>query len=296
MPAHRTCVRTVLAGLCALLLSVGTGEAQQPGRIFLWKIQSGAHVLFLAGSVHALSADVYPLAPGFERAFTASRALVEEIDMAEADPTRGPSLLAKGMYLDGRTFNQAVSPQTVERVRAKLQGTPLALELIQPMKPWMVMLMLEAVGLQSAGLEPALGLDKHFYDRARSGGKTVVGLESAASQIDRFDQLPDATQEQMLRSALEEMDAERENLRELVAAWKSGDAASMERLLLAAFASNPAAYTSLIVERNRNWMPRLDACLSRDEGCFAVVGAAHLVGPQGLLALLRERGYLVEQQ
>ena len=169
-------------------------------------------------------------------------------------------------------------------------------DLIQPMKPWMVMLMLEAVGLQSAGLEPALGLDKHFYDRARSSGKTVVGLESAASQIDRFDQLPEATQEQMLRSAIEEMDTERDNLRDLVSAWKAGDGAAMERLLLASFATNPAAYTSLIVERNRNWMPRLDACLMRDEGCFVVVGAAHVVGPQGLLTMLRQRGYTIEQQ
>ena len=69
--------------LGALLLSAAVGEAQQPGRTFLWKIQSGTHVLFLAGSVHALSADVYPLAPGFDRAFTASRSLVEEIDMSE---------------------------------------------------------------------------------------------------------------------------------------------------------------------------------------------------------------------
>ena len=170
------------------------------------------------------------------------------------------------------------------------------LDLIQPMKPWMVMLMLEAVGLQSAGLDPTLGLDKHFYDRASSTGRRVVGLETAASQIDRFDQLPIATQEQMLRSALEEMDTEKENLRGLVAAWKTGDAAALERLLLAAFGSNPAAYESLIVERNRNWMPRLDACLAHDESCFVVVGAAHLVGPQGLLVLLRQRGYRVEQQ
>jgi uncharacterized protein YbaP (TraB family) len=67
-------------------------------------------------------------------------------------------------------------------------------------------------------------------------------------------------------------------------------------MLLMSFTDNPAAYNSLITERNRNWMPQLDACLKRSTPCFVIVGAAHIVGPQGLLALLRQRGYQIEQQ
>jgi len=280
-----------------LALVLAAGAAAQTGRSFLWKVQSGTNVMYLAGSVHALTADAYPLNPAYRRAFEASSTLVEEIDLAEADPlTGGLGLLAKGMYKDGRTFNTVVSKETAALVAEKLKGTPLALELIQPMKPWMVMLMLEALGAQAAGLDPELGLDKHFYNLATGAGKQVIGLETVQYQIDRFDKMPDAMQEQLLRSELAEMETEKTSLRTLLTAWQTGDAAAIEKMLLTSFTDNPAAYSSLITERNRNWMPQLEACLKRSSPCLVIVGAAHIVGPQGLLALLRQRGYRIEQQ
>src|SRR5678815_1135567 len=117
-----------------LALVLATGAAAQTGRSFLWRVQSGANVMYLAGSVHALTADAYPLNPAYQRAFDASSALVEEIDLAEADPLSGGlGLLAKGMYQDGRTFSRVVSRETAALVAEKLKNTPLALELIQPM-------------------------------------------------------------------------------------------------------------------------------------------------------------------
>jgi uncharacterized protein YbaP (TraB family) len=289
-----------LARACAVplacLLAVAAA-AQTRGHSFLWKVQSGDKVMYLAGSVHALTADAYPLNPAYQRAFEASGVLVEEIDLAEADPLSGGlGLLAKGMYSDGRTFSTVVSRPTAALVAEKLKNTPLSLELIQPMKPWMVMLMLEALGAQAAGLDPELGLDKHFYNLAPSAGKQVIGLETAASQVDRFDKMPEPMQEQLLRSELAEMETEQTSLRALLTAWQAGDAAAIEKMLLASFNENPTAYESLITERNRNWMPQLEACLKRPQPCFVVVGAAHVVGPQGLLSMLRQRGYRIEQQ
>jgi uncharacterized protein YbaP (TraB family) len=289
------------AQICATVAIVGLltsgALAQTRGRSFLWRVQSGSNVMYLAGSVHALTPDAYPLNPAYERAFTASSALVEEIDLAEADPLSGGlGLLAKGMYQDGRTLDRTVSRETLALVQDKLKGTPLTLDAIQLMKPWMVMLMLEALGSQSAGLDPELGLDKHFYNLATNGGKQVIGLETAESQIDRFDKMPESMQEQMLKSELAEMDTEKTSLRSLLTAWQTGDAPAIEKMLLGSFSSNPTAYDSLITQRNRNWMPQLEACLKRTSPCFVVVGAAHIVGPQGLLAMLQQRGYRVEQQ
>jgi uncharacterized protein YbaP (TraB family) len=296
MPRRAFFTRFTTAFTVALVIASGAfGQTQ--GRSFLWKVQSGGNVMYLAGSVHALTADVYPLDPAYQRAFDASAALVEEINLAEADPLSGGlGLLAKGMYQDGRTFSNAVSRDTLAMVEQKLRDTPLAIDLIQPMKPWMVMLMLEALGAQAAGLDPQLGLDKHFYDMANEKGKQVIGLETAESQIDRFDQMPERMQEQMLRSELAEMETEQTSLRAILTAWKAGDAAAIEKMLLGSFSDNPTAYNSLITERNRNWKPQLEACLKRQSPCFVVVGDAHEVGPQGLLAMLRQRGYRIEQQ
>lgn len=284
--------------LCVVAIALsGTLAAQAPasGKSFLWKVESGSGVLYLAGSVHALNQSVYPLGAAFQRAFDASGALVEEIDLGNALAS-APLLLGKGMYQDGQTFDRAVSRETAALVATRLKDTPMAMELIRPMKPWMVNVMLTAMQLEQSGLDAGLGLDKHFFDRAAGTGKEIIALETAESQIDRMDRMPIAVQEQMLRGTLRGLDARGGALDTIIAAWTRGDVASLERTLLAEFAGLPAAYQSLLVERNRNWMPQMDACLARRSPCFVVVGAAHLVGPDGLIALLQRKGYRVEQQ
>jgi uncharacterized protein YbaP (TraB family) len=297
---HTRTARLVVVAVSALL-AAPTGAPGQTataaGKSFLWKVEAGPKVLYLAGSVHALSADVYPLAPAFERAFAASGTLVEEIDLAEAESlSSAPMLLSKGMYLDGRRFDAVVSKETSALVATRVQASGLPVDMIQAMKPWMVMLTITALEAQKAGLDASLGLDKHFFDRAKAAGKPIVGLETAESQIDRLDRMPNALQEQLLRSALKEIDTERDSLKTIVTAWRQGDTASIEKSLLSAFTEYPAVYKSLLVERNHNWIPQIDACLARSQPCLVVVGAAHLVGPDGLLTLLRRKGYRVEQQ
>jgi uncharacterized protein YbaP (TraB family) len=299
MPTRRT--RHVAFAAFAIAVTVWTAAtAQTPapsGKSFLWKVQSSSGVLYLAGSVHALNQKAYPLSPAFQRAFDASSTLVEEIDLAQADPlAMAMPALAKGMNQDGRTFDQIVSRDTARLVADRIKDVPMMAGMIQSMEPWMVNLLLSAVQLQQAGLDPQLGLDKHFYDKAKANGKTVIGLETAESQLDRLDRLPLSVQEQMLRSTLDDWDKGNSALETLVAVWKRGDAAALEKLLLADFTDYPAVYTSLIVERNRNWLPQLETCLGRPSPCFVVVGAAHIVGPDGLLAMLQRKGYRIEQQ
>ena len=91
------------------------------------------------------------------------------------------------MYVDGRRFDSMVSKETAALVAARLKESGLPVEMFQVMKPWMVMLTVAALEAQKAGLDPSLGLDKHFYDRAKAAGKTIVGLETTESQIDRLD-------------------------------------------------------------------------------------------------------------
>jgi len=96
-----------LPGIAVVLaaLTFGTTSAAQSaatGKSFLWKVQSGSKVLYLAGSVHALGADSYPLSAAYENAFKAAGTLVEEINLAEAEQmAAAPMLLAKGLYTDG---------------------------------------------------------------------------------------------------------------------------------------------------------------------------------------------------
>ena len=100
----------------------------------------------------------------------------------------------------------------------------------------------------------------------------------------------------MLADTLKALDTETSNVTTLTDAWKAGDAPTVERIVLSDLKTDPVMYQRLLVERNRNWIPKLEALFSRPGHAFVVVGAAHLVGPDGIVAMLRARGYTVEQQ
>lgn len=296
----RRVVISVLASVLTLSAVLSAQTVQQTAtKGLLWKVQSatGTSPVFIAGSVHALPADVYPLNPAFERAFDSTGTLVEEIDLGEMDALSGGAvMLTKGLFDDGRTFDRAVSKETLELVAARLNKMGVPVSTISLMKPWMVAMMLMAVNMQQAGFDPGLGLDRHFYGKATAAGKAVKGLETVESQVDRLDRMPPALQEQLLRSTINDIETGERELKTLVGAWRRGDASALERILLAGFKTYPEAYTSLVVERNRNWLGQIDACLMQRSSCFVVVGAAHLVGPDGLIVLLQRKGYRVEQQ
>ena len=81
----------------------------------------------------------------------------------------------------------------------------------------------------------------------------------------------------------------------LIESWRTGDAAAVERIVLKDLQQEPQLYQRLLVERNRNWLPKLEALFAQRTRAMVVVGAAHLVGPDGLVAMFRTRGYKVEQ-
>jgi hypothetical protein len=180
------------------------------------------------------------------------------------------------------------------RKRAEKSGVPLMA--LQRLKPWMVALTLSVPLLREAGFDSKLGIDQHFFDKAKAAGLERRGLETVAFQLDRFDGLSAALQEAMLLTVLNDLDTQVANVKDVARAWAAGDVAAIEKELLAAFRESPEIYERLLVERNRNWVPAVEACLEKNERCFVVVGAAHLVGPDSLVAMLEKRGHRIEQR
>ena len=81
----------------------------------------------------------------------------------------------------------------------------------------------------------------------------------------------------------------------MVKAWRRGDAEAVNRVLREEFRDFPSLGRRLIDVRNRNWVPKIESYLRSGKTYFVVVGAGHMGGPQGLLAMLRARGYAIEQ-
>ena len=290
--------RVILAGLLTGALLAGAASAQTGQKHFLWKVEGPkGGVAYLLGSMHVLTPDFYPLAPEIEKAFAASTTLVEEVDIDElSDPVQMMGALAKAMLTDGRTLDQLIAPATFAEVKRRAEQAGLPLVALQRMKPWLAAITLMAPELQAAGFRPELGIDQHFFTRAKKSGMKRQALETIAYQLDRFDEMPMKLQEEMLKTTLADLDTQAGNIATLAKAWADGDIKGLEVLMLGAFLETPEMYERLLVERNRNWVPHVDACLQQNAACFIVVGAAHLVGPDGLPTLLTKKGYKVTQQ
>jgi len=297
--AHATCLALIAALMLPATMVSGQAPArdrQGTGKGFIWKFERDGRIGWLVGSLHLLSADFYPLPASMNQAFASADMLVEEIDMEEAsNPAFAMMVLSKAMYPAGTTLSTDLSPATYKVLTAWLSKNGLAVEAFQQMKPWMVSLTLQTLALQRIGFDPAFGIDKHFADNAQKSKKQFLALETAAEQIDFLDRLSKRTQDLMLRESLESADTELTEIKAIASAWRVGDVAAVEKLALSSLQDAPEVYQSLLVDRNRRWVPKIETC-TQTRRCFVVVGAAHLVGPDGLIALLKQKGYAVEQQ
>jgi len=287
----------LLAALVTLAFISTPAFGQKTGGQFMWKVEGpGGSSAYLLGSLHVLTADFYPLNATINRAFAESKMLVEEIDIDEtSDPMVMMAALSKAMLTDGRTLDQIIAPDVYAEVKKRAEKAGMPMAAIQRMKPWLVAITLMGPTLQAAGFKPELGIDRHFYDRAKIDGKRVQGLETVDYQLSLFDQMTNEEQDRMLAESLKDVDREQASVITLTNAWKAGDTATVERIVLDDVKGDPVMYERLLVNRNRNWLPTLDALLNRKGRAFVVVGAAHLVGPDGLLAMFKAKGYKVEQ-
>ena len=289
-----------LAFRWALLMALvaAAAEARAQDKSFLWRVQSSKSngSIYILGSIHFLKKENYPLKKTIEKVFTGAEKLVLEIDLKDADSGAVQRMtLEKGLQRNGKTLDQNVSPETYDLAQKRAAELGIDIRALSPLKPWVVALTLTALQLQKLGFDPKHGIDRYLAERAIKSGKAIAGLESAAFQIGLIDDLSESDQESMLRQSLKEMDLLDKGLEQIVRAWSAGDVQSLEALLLNSMREYPAVYQRIIVDRNRLWVPEIEKMIEQGESTLIVVGAGHLVGKDGVVELLKARGYTLEQ-
>ena len=288
------CAFTVLLTLVTTSESA-VAQSKAPTRGVLWKASNRQNVIYLVGSVHLLTKDYYPLSPTLDIAFNESDLLVEEIDLGDTKALNALQLMTRTQLPAGESLEKLLGPATYARAAKRFAGLGLPIEALKQFKPWTLALMLSQLEWAKAGFDPQLGLDQHFFDRAKKSGKAVQGLETVEYQLSRFDGLPLNQQARLLAQTLDEIENETTNVVKLVDAWRAGDIVALEKMAMSDIEKDPLLYQRFLVERNRNWMPIIESLFSRQGRAFVVVGAAHLIGPDGLVEMLKAKGYTVEQ-
>ena len=281
--------------LLALML-LWVFPAHADAKHFLWRVSKGGHHLYIAGSVHVLRPSDYPLPTVMEQSFESSVGLVEEIDLADLDAEgMQADMLTAGSYQDGRTLQSVLPPELYQKVvkHAGEEGVDMAL--LGGLKPWLVSLTLLDLQLAKSGYSPEDGADLHFAKEADTEHKPVIGLEQPQSQIDMLSGLSETAQQALLQQSLDESAVFDTEMQQMLAAWHQGDTASLEKELTQEFGGYPDVYQAMLVKRNQAWMPKLEGLVDSGKQYFVIVGALHLVGPDGLLARFKKDGYTIEQ-
>ena len=266
----------------------------ESGKI-LWKVQSPQNTIYLAGSIHVLQKHHYPLHHVFDNAFNESSRVVFEVDLDElASPLAQMHMVKKGLYLNGETLLSVLSPKRYALAKKNLTTLGLNIEKFHRMKPWMTATAVMALELQKLGFESAYGVDRHFFDKAKAMGKPIQGLETVEFQLDLFAKLSPTMQEDFLLQTLEELKSLGTQVNDMVKAWKQGNVQELETLL-AGMDEYPELNQTIIINRNLDWLPHVEQALRETEPVFIVVGALHLLGKEGLVSVLKEKGYRVKQ-
>lgn len=296
---------TMLVAVPAAEAAAQTPNAQpgaadaMAGHHLLWKVTGPRGTAYLVGSIHFGTPDMYPLPAEMTRAYEASQALVVEVNLMALDPTQMPQIVAaKALYRDGTTLSKVLTPQTWKELDQVLKKFGTSAQMVEHQKPWFVSMTLTSLALRRFGFNEDLGIDNHFMKLANNN-KPIIGLETFQQQLDFLDGFSITEQEQMLKETFEDIDKGTEFLADTLRAWRTGDAQQVDELMNEELRNGGDAdkhmYQVLVADRNVAMVDKLERLLKRGGSYFVVLGAAHFVGKDGIVELLKAKGYQVQQ-
>ncbi len=269
-------------------------------RFFFWKITVGNNTSFLIGSMHLMEENMYPLPAKFEHAFSISPTIVFESNLDRANIHELMRYAQSiGLYPPGETIWKDISEETQEKLANKLSGMQFPVDMAEKIKPWLLSTMLEGTSENEndAGLQHDLGIDAYFFEKAQQERKTLMFLESAKEQVDCMASIPIEQQEFLLKDALQEEPMEEKiPFHEVIELWKNGDADRLEFHYRNRHKNHMKIYQHIIIERNRRWLRKIERFLKFGKNLMIIVGGGHVGGPDGLVRLLKNKGYQIVQE
>jgi len=278
------------ASLWAADVTVSAASADY-SRGLLWKIEKdGQAASYLFGTVHAEDPAVLALPKEVAAAFQSSQAFAMEVLIDESsirEATRGM------FYRDGKkTLKAAAGDALYKRILTAVAPRGIAEDQLLYMKPWAV---LTTIAMPEG--KTGLFLDLALFKVATADGKATFGLETMTEQTDVFEGMSDADQLEIVAKTLDEAATFDETIAETIKAYLARDLQELVRqsnLFLDELTPRVASEfrRRLIIDRNQRMAERLEPIMAR-QPTFIAVGAMHLPGERGVLALLAARGYRV---
>lgn len=262
----------------------------------IWQVSNGKNTLYLGGTFHMLKPSDYPLPIEFENVYKKVNWLVFETDMDQlSSPEFQQKFLASMTLPTGQILADHLSAEAYAELIRYAANNQMDTAQLQRFKPQMIALIITLEELKKYGLT-AEGVDNYFGNKAKADSKMVTKLESIDDQIRYISTMGANNESGLILQTIEDMEELPEVLNAMTTAWRSGDDNGLfENGIKPMLEDYPKIYQSLLVERNNNWMGKIEKLLAHPEEKFILVGALHLIGQDGLLQQLKNRGYQVQQ-
>ena len=280
-------------------------RAAEPGsdtaqKLFLWKVSGPAGTVYLFGTIHVGRTDFYPLAPVIEASFKAADTLITEADLIESGDTDRllKILLQKGTYPAGDSVENHIGQETRTHLLPYVEATQELASSYTRLKPWFLSIAITVIEAKRMGLNANDGLDRHFVDQATEMHKPIATLETAESQLELLNSFPEHLADQLLLSALLDVEHRDERMDQMLQAWRSGNADEMEKTKTRYISDYPSlkpVFEQMFDQRNDRMTQQIERFLQTRKTYFVAIGAGHLTGERGILSQLRGKNYAVEQ-
>lgn len=261
----------------------------------VWKVSKGDYHFYLAGTMHVLKAEDYPLPSVFDHAFQEAEIIVVETDIGQID-SKGfqKKLDKKSQYEKNQDLFTLLSPEADAALQAYCNERHIAIEAFKNMRVGLVVASISMTELMQMGINQR-GVDEHYLMLAHQQNKTVLSLESIDDQINFLVTMGAGQESEFLLQSLDELKSMPEDINQLRKAWFEGDAALLNTLMIEDMKkTSPYLYQQLLRQRNLNWLPTLENLINQTSTVMVLVGAAHIAGTDGLLVLLSQTGFTIE--
>lgn len=286
--------------LAPLLLLALAGCSDAPGGAadgappnpLLYEIASadGAVEGWMVGTIHALPSGTDWRTPAIGRAVAEADLLVVEITGLDDGDRVAGTFAALSTTPGQPALAQRLPGELATPLSGLLERGEFSAGRFAAVETWAAAILLaqvDAIG------DPANGVDRALI--REFAGRPVRELEGAAAQLSIFDRLPEPQQRAMLAAVVRESEAARKDPARLQRAWLAGDVEAIERATREGLLADPALRETLLAARNRRWAAAIGPLLKQAPRPLIAVGTAHLVGPDGLAALLSAQGYRIRR-
>ncbi|MBN2795560.1 MAG: TraB/GumN family protein [Clostridia bacterium] len=268
---------------------------EDPFKGYFWEISDDDNTVYLYGSIHMAKEDLYPLSDDVMSAYDSSDYLVVEADVSNVDPVK----YAAAVVYETGTIYDHLSPRGIEKYETICDEMHINPELYQNLKVWVAGSTLMQFQLMRSDYSAGYGIDMYFLNDANKTKKEILALEGMDYQLNLLNNFSDEIQESLFFDSLGTIDETIADFETLYTLFTLEDEKALEAYLIeedSDLTADPEIEKVMLTDRNLNMANKINEFMADDKDYFVVVGVAHYLGADSVIAYLESMGYTVNKR